>query len=98
MARPLAAAALALLLLGLALTPGCLGTSTTRRCVESVSSAPGGQSVIRAEGGTFQYSDPQGLVNSNWQGRGTYVITVENALITQTLKGFTHQGGCGLLG
>lgn len=89
--------ALALAVLAMMLTAGCLGTSTTRRCVDSVSSN-GGQATIRAEDGTFQYSDPEGLVNRNWQGRGEYVITVENAVITQTLKGFTRAGSCPILG
>lgn len=88
----------ALCVLATLLLAGCLGTASTNRCVESATSGSGGQAVIRADGATFQYSDPQGLVNSGWQGRGMYTITVENAVITQTLKGFTHTGNCPLLG
>lgn len=88
---------LVLVVLAPLLTTGCLGTATNERCVDSATSS-NGQAVIRADGANFQYSDPQGLVNANWRDRGVYVITVENAVITQTLKGFTRTGACPLLG
>lgn len=84
-------------LLAMAPLSGCLGTATNERCVDNATSS-NGQAVIQADGARFQYSDPQGLVNSNWQGRAKYVITVDNAVITQTLKAFTRTGSCSILG
>jgi hypothetical protein len=91
--RPL----LPVLLLGLLLATGCLGTGTRRMCVDSVT-AGGGQATIQGEGATLRFSDPQGLGTSNWQGRGMYVITYDNNLLTQTLKAFTQDGACPILG
>lgn len=87
----------AVLLVALLASAGCLGTGTKRMCVDSVQSG-GGQATIRGDGATFTYSDPQGLVSSNWQERGIYAITYENNLFTQTLKGFTREGACPVLG
>jgi hypothetical protein len=80
-----------------AFTAGCVGPSTRNLCVDSASSS-GNTATIKGEGGTFTYSDPSGLVNSNWKNPGVYVITVDNNVITQTLKAFTYNGGCPLVG
>jgi hypothetical protein len=93
---PARVAAVGLLAL-LALTAGCVGTSTRNLCVDSATSS-GNSATIKGEGGSFTYSDPSGLVNSNWKNPGRYVVTVDNNVLTQTLKGFTYNGGCPIVG
>jgi len=94
---PVSARIVAVALLALvALTAGCVGTSSRKLCVDSASSS-GNTATIKGEGGTFTYSDPSGLVNSNWKNRGTYDVTVDNNILTQTLKGFSYNTGCPLV-
>lgn len=84
------------LLAVLGMTAGCIGTSSRALCVDSATSS-GSSATIKGEGGTFTYSDPSGLVNKNWQNPGQYAVTVDNNVLTQTLKGFTYSGGCPLV-
>jgi hypothetical protein len=79
-----------------ALTAGCVGASSRSLCVDSATS-DGKTATVKGEGATFTYGDPSGLVNSNWNDRGMYTITVDNNVLTQTLKGFTRSGGCPLV-
>jgi hypothetical protein len=80
-----------------AITSGCVGTTSRNLCVDSASSS-GESATVKGEGATFTYRDPRGLVNSNWQNPGVYLISVDNNVVTQTLTNFTYSRECGLVG